>query len=158
MSVVSGPSKNVQIHYEALPAEHIEDEMKKFLNFINKNHENAYVKSALAHLWFVIIHPYEDGNGRMARALAHYCLATENIKPFSISSIIYANKKDYYEILEQTTKLKNNLNFDFTTWIKWHLEAVNNAIKQAISSLKKIKFLSNLRAKALKFYLYLGFL
>ena len=73
MSVVSGPSKNVQIHYEALPAEHIEDEMKKFLNFINKNHENTYVKSALAYLWFVIIYPYEGGNGpRMARALAHY--------------------------------------------------------------------------------------
>ncbi|WP_103641680.1 Fic family protein [Campylobacter concisus] len=50
--------------------------MRNFLNFINKNHENTYVKSALAHLWFVIIHPYEDGNGRrMARALAHYCLA-----------------------------------------------------------------------------------
>ena len=56
---------------------------------------------------------------------------------FSISSVIYANKKDYYEILEQTTKLENNLNFDFTAWIKWHLEAVNSAIKQAISSLKR---------------------
>ena len=110
--------------------------MRNFLNFINKNHENAYVKSALAHLWFAIIHPYDDGNGRMARALANYCLASESIKPFSISRIIYANKKDYYEILEQTTKLENNLNFDFTAWIKWHLEAVNSAIKQAISSLK----------------------
>ncbi|MBF0923017.1 MAG: Fic family protein [Campylobacter concisus] len=127
----------MQIHYEALPAERIEDEMRIFLNFINKNHENTYVKSALAHLWFVIIHPYDDGNGRMARALAHYCLATESIEPFSISSIIYANKKDYYEILEQTTKLENNLNFDFTAWIKWHLEAVSSAIKQAISSLKR---------------------
>ena len=67
MSVVSGPSKNVQIHYEALPAERVEDEMRNFLNFINKNHENTYVKSALAHLWFVIIYPYEGGNGRMAR-------------------------------------------------------------------------------------------
>ena len=66
--------------------------------------------------------------------LAHYCLASESIEPFSISSVIYANKKDYYEILEQTTKLENNLNFDFTAWIKWHLEAVNSAIKQAISS------------------------
>ena len=56
---------------------------------------------------------------------------------FSISSVIYANKKDYYEILEQTTKLENNLNFDFTAWIKWHLEAVNSAIKQAIRSLKR---------------------
>ena len=66
MSVVSGPSKNVQIHYKVLPAERVEGE--KFLNFINKNHENAYIKSALANLWFVIIHPYEGGNGRMARA------------------------------------------------------------------------------------------
>ena len=56
---------------------------------------------------------------------------------FPITSIIYANKKDYYEILKQTTKLENNLNFDFTAWIKWHLEAVNIAIKQAISSLKR---------------------
>ena len=85
----------------------------------------------------MIIHPYNDGNGRMARALAHYCLAGESIEPFSISSIIYANKKDYYEILEQTTKLENNSIFDFTAWIKWHLEAVNRAISQAISSLKR---------------------
>ena len=137
MSVISGPSKNVQIHYEALPAERIEDEMKNFLGFINKSSENAYVKSALAHLWLVIIHPsYEGGNGRMARALAHYCLAGKSIEPFSISSIIYANKKNYYEILEQTTKLENNLNFDFTAWIKWHLEAVNSAIRQAINLVK----------------------
>ena len=137
MSVISGSQENVQIRYEALPAEHVEDDMRNFLNFINKNHENAYVKSALAHLWFVIIYPYEGSNGRMARALAHYCLAGKSIEPFSISSIIYANKKDYYEILEQTTKLENNLNFDFTAWIKWHLEAVSSAIKQAISSLKR---------------------
>ena len=136
MSVVSGPSKNVQIHYEALPVERVKNEMRNFLNFINKSSENAYIKSALAHLWFVIIHTYDDGNGRMARALAHYCLASESIKPLSISSIIYANKKVYYGILEQTTKLENNSNFDFTAWIKWHLEAVNRAIRQAISSLK----------------------
>lgn len=85
----------------------------------------------------MIIHHYDDGNGRMARVLANYCLASESIKPFSISRIIYANKKDYYEILEQTTKLENNLIFDFTAWIKWHLEAVNSATKQAISSLKR---------------------
>ena len=111
--------------------------MRNFLGFINKSSENAYAKSALSHLWFVIIHPYEGGNGRMARALAHYCLAGKSIEPFSISSVIYANKKDYYEILEQTTKLENNSNFDFTAWIKWHLEAVNSAISQAISSLKR---------------------
>ena len=111
--------------------------MRNFLNFINKNHENTYVKSVLAHLWFVIIHPYEGGNGRMARAWCTTAWLGKSIEPFSISSVIYANKKDYYEILEQTTKLENNLNFDFTAWIKWHLEAVNSAIKQAISSLKR---------------------
>ncbi len=74
-----------------------------------------------------------DGNGRMARALAHYCLASESIEPFSISSIIYANKKGYYEILEQITKLNNNQNFDFTTWIVWYLETANSSIKEAIN-------------------------
>ena len=63
-------------------------------------------------------------------ALTHYFLREDGVKPFSISSVIYANKKDYYEILEQTTKLENNLNFDFTAWIKWHLEAVNSAINK----------------------------
>ena len=71
MSVVSGHLENRQIHYEALPAERTENEMRNFLNFINKSSKNAYIKSALARLWFVIIHPYDDGNGRMARALAH---------------------------------------------------------------------------------------
>ena len=93
MSVVSGPSKNVQIHYEALPAERIKDEMRKFLNFINKNHKNTYVKSVLAHLWFAIIHPYDDGNGRMARALAHFCLSDSGINIYHISNVIYENKK-----------------------------------------------------------------
>ncbi|WP_103631247.1 hypothetical protein [Campylobacter concisus] len=69
----------------------------------------------------------------MARALAHYCLASESIEPFSISSIIYANKKGYYEILEQITKLNNNQNFDFTTWIVWYLETANSSIKEAIN-------------------------
>lgn len=82
---------------------------------------------------FVIIHPYDDGNGCMARALARYYLADESIKPFSISSIIYVNKKGYYEILEQTTKLENNPNFDFTSWIRWYLEAVNRSLKEAIN-------------------------
>ena len=83
MSVAFCPSKSVQIHYEALPVS----------AWRMKSHENTYVKSVIAHLWFVIIHPYDDGNGCMARALVHYCLADESIKPFSISSIIYANKK-----------------------------------------------------------------
>ena len=94
----------------------------------------------------MIIHPYNDGNGRITRALLHYYLA-ENVRSFSISSIIYANKNGYYEILEQTTKLNNNSNFDFTPWIMWYLEAVNSAIKQAKAH-KKIKFLSKFKSQS----------
>ena len=93
MSVVLGPSKNVQIDYEALPAERVEDEMRNFLGFINKSSENAYVKSALAHLWFAIIHPYEGGNGRMARALAHYCLAANSMSHFQYRALFMQIKK-----------------------------------------------------------------
>ena len=75
-----------------------------------------------------------------------FWLSDSGIKLYSISSVIFANKKGYYEILEQTTKLNNNPNFDFTPWIRWHLEAA----KSTISSLKEKP---NLRAKALKFYL-----
>ena len=93
MSVVLGPSKNVQIDYEALPAERVEDEMRNFLGFINKSSENAYVKSALAHLWFAIIHPYEGSNGRMARALAHYCLAANSMSHFQYRALFMQIKK-----------------------------------------------------------------
>ena len=129
-----------KIHYEAVPPKHIEKDMKLFLDFINNSQENAYVKSAIAHLWFVVIHPYDDGNGRITRALADYCLPNNNIKLYSISSIIQSNKKAYYEKLEQTTKLSSNLNCDFTEWIKWHLEMTNRAIKDSINLIKNIAF------------------
>lgn len=93
MQIVSGPPQRLQIHHEALPAERIEYEMANFLNFINKSSDNPYIKSAIAHLWFAIIHPYDNGNGRLARALAHFCLSDSGIKIYSISSVIYENKK-----------------------------------------------------------------
>ncbi|AVX43778.1 Fic family protein [Campylobacter concisus] len=67
--------------------------MRIFLNFINKNHENTYLKSALAHLWFVIIYPYDGGNGRMARALAHYCLALRVLSHFLSPALFMQIKK-----------------------------------------------------------------
>lgn len=129
-----------KIHYEAVAAKDIEKNMKLFLDFINNGQVNAYVKSAIAHLWFVIIHPYDDGNGRITRVLADYCLPNSNIKLYSISSIIQSNKKAYYEKLEQTTKLSNNPNCDFTEWIKWHLEITNRAIKDSINLIDNIVF------------------
>ena len=140
MQVVSGAMTREKIHYEAVPPKHIKKDMKLFLDFIHNSQENAYVKSAIAHLWFVVIHPYDDGNGRITRALADYCLPNNNIKLYSISSIIQSNKKAYYEKLEQTTKLVSNPNCDFTAWIKWHLEMTNRAIKDSINLIKNIAF------------------
>lgn len=140
IQVVSGAMTREKIHYEAVPPKHIEKDMKLFLDFINNSQENAYVKSAIAHLWFVVIHPYDDGNGRITRALADYCLPNNNIKLYSISSIIQSNKKAYYEKLEQTTKLVSNPNCDFMAWIKWHLEMTNRAIKDSINLIKNIAF------------------
>lgn len=143
MQVVSGAIGHEKIHYEAVPADHIEKDMKLFLDFINNSSLNPYIKSSIAHLWFVAIHPYDDGNGRITRALADYCLPNDNIKMYSISSVIQTQKKDYYEILEQTTKLKNNPNYDFTAWIKWHLEITNYAIKHSIDLVNNIVFKTN---------------
>ena len=67
--------------------------MGLFLNFLNKSSKNTYIKSAITHLWFVTIYPYNDGNGRMARALAHLIVGS---KIYSISNVIYKNKKSYY--------------------------------------------------------------
>ena len=74
-------------------AERIEDEMTNFLNFISKDSENAYIKSAIAHLWFAIIYPYDDCNGRLARALAHFCLSDSGIKIYPISKTLFMKTK-----------------------------------------------------------------
>ena len=92
MQIVSGPPQRLQIHYEALPAERIEYEMVNFLNFINKSSDNPYIKSAIAHLWFAIVRLMMTAMDA-GRALAHFYLSDSGIKIYSISSVIYENKK-----------------------------------------------------------------
>lgn len=149
MQVISGKIGHENIIYEALPKIDIEQNIENFLKYCNESSENAYIKSSIAHLWFVIIHPYDDGNGRISRAIADYILPNEDIKLYSISSEIMANRKEYYEILEKTTK--NNENCDITDWLKWHLsiinEALKNGIKQITNVLYKAKFWDNYKDK-----------
>src|ERR1700688_5143415 len=144
MQVVSGPVGRHKIHYEAPAADRVEAEMGKFLAwFDGKEQEDPLVKAAIAHLWFVTIHPFEDGNGRIARAIAEMCLARSDRSSqrfYSMSSQILEERKDYYEVLEKTQAGS----LDITKWLTWFLECLDRAIEQSnqitSSALEKEQF------------------
>lgn len=153
MSVVSGRGRNEKTHYIAPPDNTLLDEMNHFFTYINTSKDNPYIKSAIAHLWFVIIHPYDDGNGRIARAITNYILAKElrfDHKYFSISSAVKEDKKNYYDILERMNRLLYNREYDFTPWIVWHTNMINNAINISLDTIKivvdKAKFWDRARS------------
>ncbi len=141
LSVVSGRGMKEKTHYIAPPHNTLTDEMHTFLEYINHSEDNPYVKSAIAHLWFVVIHPYDDGNGRITRAIANYVLSKGlglNHKYFSISSAVIKDKKNYYDALEKTNKIMNNRNFDFTTWILWHTSMIDSAINISLENIQTV--------------------
>ncbi len=142
MKVISGAIGHEKIHYKAVDEEKIDTDIESFLNYCNESDENIYIKSAIAHIWFVIIHPYDDGNGRIARAVTDYILSgntsSTKFKLYSISTAINSDRKGYYDILDNTTNLFLNRDFDLTPWLEWHLMILNTAIQQ---SLKNIEYL-----------------
>jgi len=131
MQVVSGPVGRHRIHYEAPAADRVEGEMEKFLAWFDGNEqEDPLVKAAIAHLWFVTIHPFEDGNGRIGRAIAEMCLARSDGSAqrfYSMSSQILEDRKDYYEVLEKT----QSGSLDITEWLTWFLGCLDRAIEQS---------------------------
>jgi Fic family protein len=142
MEVISGAIGHERVHYLAPPAITIDEDIKRLFAYCNNSDENIYIKSAIAHLWFVIIHPYEDGNGRVARAITDYIL-TQGItftqfKLYSISLAINNDRKGYYDILDRTTNLFKNRAYDITPWIEWHHNTLKNAMQ---SGLKNIEYL-----------------
>ena len=138
MQVVSGGIGKEKIHYEAIPAKNIQKDMQDFLRYCNDTSVNPYIKSAIAHLWFVIIHPYDDGNGRIARAIADFSLPNKNVKLYSISSQINTHKKAYYEILEKTNRFNTSCNI--TRWLQWHLTITESAMQKGIDKINQIVF------------------
>jgi len=144
MQVVSGAIGKEKIHYEAPPAKVIDNEMSKFLNwFNNKTNVDLVLKASIAHLWFVTLHPFEDGNGRITRAITDMLLARSDGLPqrfYSMSSQIQKERKSYYDILEKTQKGR----LDITEWINWFLNALQKAIANSENTLslviKKHKF------------------
>lgn len=138
MQVISGSYGHEKIHYEAPPAQILKQEMDKLLAYINEeNNTDLVIKAGIVHLWFVIIHPFEDGNGRIARALTDMMLArSENSSNrfYSMSSQIKKVRKSYYSVLELT----QNQSLDITTWLKWFLENMCIAIDNSEELLKNV--------------------
>jgi Fic family protein len=132
MEVVSGPERKQRVHFEAPAAEAVAPEMKAFLSWYEDNTAGTepLIKAGLAHLYFVTIHPFEDGNGRIARAITEMSLARlENSAQrfYSMSSQIREERKGYYEILESTQKD----GMDVTEWLVWFLDCLGRAIGKA---------------------------
>jgi Fic family protein len=128
MQVVSGSIRREKVHYQAPSAESLESEMSRFLNWYNTSGEvDGVLKAALAHLWFITLHPFDDGNGRIARALADSLLArSENTSQrfYSMSAQIRKERRVYYDILEKTQKGS----LDITNWMLWFLDCLLRAI------------------------------
>lgn len=128
MQVVSGPTGRETVHFEAPAARRLKQEMSAFLRWVNKKDEiDPVLKSALAHLWFVTIHPFDDGNGRIARAIADWGLARSEgsgQRFYSMSAQILQERKTYYATLEKTQKGT----LDVTDWMQWFLECLGQAI------------------------------
>ncbi len=144
MQVVSGSIGRQRVHFEAPPADRLEVEIGRFLDWINgASNEPALLKAGLGHLWFVTLHPFDDGNGRIARAIGDLLLARADGSPqrfYSLSAQIQRERKAYYDILERTQKQT----MDVTEWLAWFLDALHRAVDQAQltldSVLAKVRF------------------
>jgi len=119
MQVVSGPLGRQKVHFEAPPAKRLAGEMTCFLDWLNGNTaDHPILKAGLAHLWLVTLHPFDDGNGRIARAVGDLLLARADGSPqrsYSLSAQIQRERRDYYDILERTQKGS----LDVTDWLRW---------------------------------------
>lgn len=138
MQVVSGTLGKENIHFQAPDAEVIEFEMNRFIKWFNDVSDTDLVlKAAIAHLWFVTIHPFQDGNGRITRAITDMLLAQSDKSTqrfYSMSAQIRIERKEYYEILEKVQKG----DLDITEWIKWFLNCLINTLISTNQILKKI--------------------
>jgi Fic family protein len=135
MQVVSGPIGRERVHYEAPKAPRLNSEMAAFLKWFDVvTSHDPVLRAALAHLWFATIHPFDDGNGRIARAIADMALARSEQSPqrfYSMSAQIRLERKTYYDVLEATQKD----DLDVTAWLEWFLECLDRAIEGAEQTL-----------------------
>jgi Fic family protein len=138
MQVISGPMGKEHVHYEAPKAGRLDAEMTSFLDWFEGDKKfDPVLHAGLAHLWFVTIHPFDDGNGRIARAIADMALARSEKSPqrfYSMSAQIRQERNDYYDILERTQKGT----MDVTPWMEWFLGCLGRAIDGAQMTLSTV--------------------
>ena len=138
MQVVSGAMGREKVHYEAPPSEAVSAMMNDFLQWVNGNHEiDPILKAGVAHLWFVAIHPFDDGNGRITRSITDMLLAKADGMPhrfYSMSAEILRERKGYYEVLEKTT----TGSMDITRWLEWFLLTLRSAILRSEATVKRV--------------------
>lgn len=140
MQVVSGALGKEKIYYEAPPPDVVKKEMDTFLEWINSETKiDGVLKSAIAHFWFIIIHPFDDGNGRIARAISDMLLARSEDSPqrfYSFSNQILIEKKIYYETLQ---KVQHSTG-DITKWVDWFLNCLHRALISTEETLKRVLY------------------
>ena len=128
MEIVSGNIGHEKVHYAAPPADIVPQEISVFLSWFNKSNPltdgvkmNGPTRAALAHLWFEVIHPFDDGNGRVGRAIADLCLAQDKNRPalLNLSHVLLKHRREYYDQLEAASKT-----LDITSWVNWFYERV----------------------------------
>lgn len=138
MQVVSGPMGRQRVHFEAPPADRLDNEANRFLDWLNAaSNEPPLLKAGLGHLWLVTLHPFDDGNGRIARAIGDVLLARADGSPqrfYSLSAQIQRERQAYYDILERTQKQS----MDVTEWLAWFLGTLHRAVNQAQDTLDAV--------------------
>ncbi len=131
LAAPAGPIGRQQVHFEPPPADRLEAETSRFLDWVNgASNEPPLLKAGLGQFWFVTLHPFDDGNGRFARAIGDLLLARADGSPqrfYSLSAQIQRERKAYYDILERTQKRS----MDVTEWLAWFLHALLRAVDQA---------------------------
>ncbi|MFH1867769.1 MAG: Fic family protein [Candidatus Omnitrophota bacterium] len=138
MRVVSGPIGREKVHFHAPPKDRISDDIRRFIEWWGKGSKDieGLLRAGIAHFYFVTIHPFEDGNGRIARVLLDMALAQDENLPkryYSLSARIMAERDAYYNVLESSQKG----GLDITRWLLWFLECYSNAIKDSESTISK---------------------
>jgi len=140
MSVVSGHfGRKEVVHFKAPCSDKncVQQEMNQFFEWLNEDHNASYIRAAIAKFWFVTIHPFDDGNGRLSRIIAERCLAEADetdMRLYSISTEIEKRKSEYYELLESHQKGSG----DLTDWVVWFLDRVQDAAKKSMARLDKV--------------------
>ena len=147
MQVVSGPIGKQTVHFEAPPRQDLEHELEGFINWFNQTHDESgldpIIRAGIAHLWFVTLHPFDDGNGRLARAITDLAMAQaehQSVRFYAMAATIMENRKAYYDVLEKTQRG----DVDITNWLKWFVTMLKLTMQTAAQRinhvLQKAKF------------------